>query len=279
MAEIPNVCLSLSSRSENVLVVRQALTGVAEAIALDPVETNDLITAVTEAANNVVLHAYGGEEGPLEVEVYVRASGVEVVVRDHGRGIGLEEAPTPDGPVGIGLPVIHALTDDVELKDLAGEGTEVRMTFQTPKAGALEPFGEDGLRRRTVGEAELASTIEVALAPIPLARAVLPRILTVLAARAHFSTVRISDLGLIAGALATHAGDSLDGSHLSVGIDLEPRRLRLRVGPLRAGRARTLILDPARDGVGPAIERLAADHSVAPEGSSEMLALQLVEPR
>jgi serine/threonine-protein kinase RsbW len=67
MAEIPNVCLSLPNRPENVLVVRQALTGVAGAIGLDAVETNDLNTAVTEACNNVVMHAYGGDEGPLEV--------------------------------------------------------------------------------------------------------------------------------------------------------------------------------------------------------------------
>ena len=47
MAENPNVCLRLANRPENVLVVRQALTGVADSIALGSIEANDLKTAVT----------------------------------------------------------------------------------------------------------------------------------------------------------------------------------------------------------------------------------------
>jgi serine/threonine-protein kinase RsbW len=69
MAEIPNVRLSLSNRPENVLVVRQALTGVAGSLGLDAIETNDLNTAVTEACNNVVLHAYEGDPGPMWFEL------------------------------------------------------------------------------------------------------------------------------------------------------------------------------------------------------------------
>ncbi len=88
-AEIPNVCLSLPNRPENVLVVRQALTGFADSLGLNAIETNDVNTAVTEACNNVVLHAYGGGEGPLEVDVYALDDAIAVLVRDHGNGIDL----------------------------------------------------------------------------------------------------------------------------------------------------------------------------------------------
>ena len=59
-----------SNKPENVLLVREMLTGVAETVDLDGSDLNDIRTAVTEACNNVVLHAYQGDEGPLEVEVY-----------------------------------------------------------------------------------------------------------------------------------------------------------------------------------------------------------------
>ena len=82
MAGTPNVRLSLSNRAENVLLVRQALSGLAEAVGLDPIALNDVSTAVTEACNNVVLHAYGGGEGPLEVELCATAGGAR---RDRAR--------------------------------------------------------------------------------------------------------------------------------------------------------------------------------------------------
>ena len=87
MAEPPNVRLKISNRSENVLLVREVLTGVAETIELDSSDLYDIRTAVTEACNNVVLHAYEGQEGPLEVDLRVPADAVEVIVRDHGVGI------------------------------------------------------------------------------------------------------------------------------------------------------------------------------------------------
>ena len=49
MAEPPNVRLNLSNRSENVLLAREMLTGVAEAIELDSSDLYDVRTAVTEA--------------------------------------------------------------------------------------------------------------------------------------------------------------------------------------------------------------------------------------
>src|SRR6202012_1285777 len=87
MAESPNVCLTLSNQPDNVVLVREALSGIAATVGVDEIDLNDIRTAVTEACNNVVLHAYDGEEGPLQIEVFVSSRAVEVVVRDHGTGI------------------------------------------------------------------------------------------------------------------------------------------------------------------------------------------------
>ena len=123
----------------------------------------------------------------------------------------------------------------------------------------------------------IATTAEITIAPTRLAHAVLPRLMSVLAARAQFSTDRISDAQLVADALVAHAPESISGSHLSVGISVEPRNLALRVGPLLAGSARALMVDSAVEGLGPVIETLTDDHQVAAAGASEMLALHLID--
>lgn len=293
MAELPNVRLNLSNRPENVLLVRQVLTGVAEAIDLDGSDLNDIRTAVTEACNNVVLHAYEGEEGPLEIEVYAAPSALEVVVRDRGTGIqprarAAEETTlgAEETTLGIGLPVIQALAHRVEFADAAGTpsragwaGTEVRMEFPTPSTRALESLHEGGLELLNIAQAEPTTTMGIAIAPTRLARAVLPRLLSALAARAHFSTDRISDAQLVADALIAHAPESISGRHLGVGVSIEPRNLELRIGPLDAGHAQRLIVDSALEGLGAVIEKLTDHHRVATVGPSEVLALRLIDRR
>ena len=56
--------LVLPARAENVIVVRQAVAGVGEALGIPAARVDDLKTVVTEACNNVVLHAYEGGRGP-----------------------------------------------------------------------------------------------------------------------------------------------------------------------------------------------------------------------
>jgi anti-sigma regulatory factor (Ser/Thr protein kinase) len=286
MAELPNVRLNLSNRPENVLLVRQVLTGVAEAIDLDGSDLNDIRTAVTEACNNVVLHAYEGEEGPLEIEVYIAPSALGVVVRDQGTGIQPRALGAEETTLGIGLPVIQALAHRVEFADAAvapsragWAGTEVRMEFPTPSTRALESLHEGGLELLNIAQAEPTTTMGIAIAPTRLARAVLPRLLSALAARAHFSTDRISDAQLVADALIAHAPESISGRHLGVGVSIEPRNLELRIGPLDAGHAQRLIVDSALEGLGAVIEKLTDHHRVATVGPSEVLALRLIDRR
>jgi serine/threonine-protein kinase RsbW len=279
MTELPNVCMHLSNRSENVLLVREMLTGVAETIDLDSSDLYDIRTAVTEACNNVVLHAYEGEEGPMEIELGTSTGAVEVIVRDHGVGIRPRIRAADETALGIGLPLIQALVHSVEFSDAGGDGTEVRMEFLTPPTRGLDALQDGELTPPALTDNELATTTAVTIAPASLAYKVLPRILSVLAARAHFSTDRISDAHLVADALVAHAPSSFGGDRLSITVGVRPRNLELRVGPLGVGDADRLILDSAVDGLGPVIERLTDEHRVAAVGSTEMLALQLSDPR
>jgi anti-sigma regulatory factor (Ser/Thr protein kinase) len=88
----------------------------------------DMKMAVTEACTNVVVHAYE-DEGMLEVEMIAGEDGLTIVVRDYGSGVQPRPARTEPAALGLGLPLIAALSDAFELRGSAGTGTEVRMTF------------------------------------------------------------------------------------------------------------------------------------------------------
>jgi anti-sigma regulatory factor (Ser/Thr protein kinase) len=279
MADPPNVSLTLSNQPDNVVLVREALSAMADAVGVDGVELNDIRTAVTEACNNVVLHAYEGEEGPLELELYVGGDTVEVVVRDNGTGIRPHIRADGEAALGFGLSIIQALAPRVEFRDVAGGGTEVRMEFATPSARALQALAQNGFHPPDVARSELATTTGLALAPSELARKVLPRVICVLAARARFTTDRIADAELVADALVAQASQASAVEHLTMSVAVEPRSLELRVGPLHDGRAEHLIEGSVVGDVGPVIQRLTDDQRLLADGSGKVLALRLRDER
>lgn len=126
LPEPPDLSLILPARAENVAVIRHAIGGLAEVVDVPDQTLADIRLAVTEAATNTVVHAYGGAEGPLEVAAYLRGRQLVVIVRDEGRGI----VPRTDSPgLGLGLPLIATLAESLELGTDDHDRTEVRMTF------------------------------------------------------------------------------------------------------------------------------------------------------
>jgi serine/threonine-protein kinase RsbW len=123
----PDMELALAARAENIAIVRHALGGLGEAYAVSEQKLSDVRLAVTEACANVVVHAYpDGHEGPMEVVASMDDDRLTVLVRDWGRGIG----PRPDSPgLGLGLSLIAALAEQVQLGHDHQANTEVRMTF------------------------------------------------------------------------------------------------------------------------------------------------------
>ena len=119
----------MAARAEGVGVVRQALAGMADALDFDAAVLADMKMAVTEACTNVVVHAYDEDAGQLQVEMLAGEEDLTIVVRDHGAGIQPRPARTAPPALGLGLPLIAALSDAFELRGVAGQGTEVRMTF------------------------------------------------------------------------------------------------------------------------------------------------------
>ena len=122
-----DVKLTLPARPENVAVVRHVLGAFAESVQLPDELIEDLRLAVTEACTNVVRHAYpDGDPGAVEISIEPRDERVRIVVADAGRGIGTSSDTS--GP-GLGLPLIAASADTIDLQSAPGGGCRVAMTF------------------------------------------------------------------------------------------------------------------------------------------------------
>jgi serine/threonine-protein kinase RsbW len=276
IAQVPNVRLNLASSPRNVLLVRQVLAGLAEPLKLDRIEFNDVVTSVSEACNNIALHAYGGEEGPMDVEVCAAAKELCVVVRDHGRGIRAPAVgPRQRNP--IGLRLIEALADRVDYVDVPEGGTELRMFFATGGTHQLESAsGQDPLKLCATSHSDSAQATRIAIVPCTLARPVLPRVFAVLATHADFSIDRVSDTQILVDALVAGVERSASAHPLEVDVRWAPRSLELRIGPLRAGAGDALLGDSTAGELGAMIERLAnGSYAISPAGPFEVLTLQL----
>lgn len=139
--EAPIVHLDLPARPEGVGVVRQALVGVADGLAIDGAVLSDAKMAVTEACTNAVVHAYDDHDGRLDVEMFADHDRLTVVVRDRGAGIAPRPTRTHATALGLGLPLIAALSDAFEVRGGPSTGTEVRMTFRYERDG--DPASEN----------------------------------------------------------------------------------------------------------------------------------------
>jgi serine/threonine-protein kinase RsbW len=128
--------LELAAMADNVPLVRHALRGLLEATGVRDDRVADITLAVTEACANAVLHAYAKDApGSVQVSAWLSDDGgsLAVSVRDHGTGM----APRIDSPgLGVGLPVMAAIADSLEIDTPLGEGTVVRMTFELGAAAS-----------------------------------------------------------------------------------------------------------------------------------------------
>jgi anti-sigma regulatory factor (Ser/Thr protein kinase) len=122
-----DVSLIVPAVPDSIAVIRQTVSGICEALGADSRAVGDIKLAATEACTNVVLHAYAnGDAGTIEVDAYAAEDELRLLVRDHGAG--MTPAPMAEG-LGLGLPLIAALTSTLTIVEPEAGGTEVSMTF------------------------------------------------------------------------------------------------------------------------------------------------------
>jgi anti-sigma regulatory factor (Ser/Thr protein kinase) len=259
------VRLQLESRPENVALVRSALSSLGEALSFSEQLVSDLKTAISEACNNIVLHAYEERTGPMVVTVDCSADRLDVLVRDHGEGF--QRLAVTEDRMGLGLAVMSALADRVEFRSPRDGGTEVRMCFNRTEheldsyyLGAFTDHDETPLG--LTGDAVLW------LEPVALLRPVLGRVLRAIAAGAHFSVERFGDLYAVVDALSDYATQVRVDGMIGFAMKGSSRRLELVSGPI-PGNA---LLDSLRVTLADVVDEVNAGQS-GDQGTLELVLL------
>ncbi|WP_187368760.1 ATP-binding protein [Baekduia soli] len=110
--------------------IRAAVTAYAAEAGMSATRLPELRLAVSEAATNAMVHAFAEDRpGTVSVTGDVDEHGdVVICVSDDGRGM---SAGLRRPRLGRGLRLISALTDSVETRTRAGQGTLLRMRFAT----------------------------------------------------------------------------------------------------------------------------------------------------
>jgi serine/threonine-protein kinase RsbW len=271
----PIVRLDLESRPQTLTIVRGMLGGVAEQLAVDPELLDDLKTAISEACNNVVLHAYGDQPGPMGIRLYVDDHELLVEVEDKGIGVARDVVDHTDG---VGLSVMRALASELAVLPRTEGGTLVQMRFATERAGRALLRRPSDASPDVGWERQGDEEIVVSISPVPLLAGVLGRLARTLAATAHFSLDRFSDVYLVTDTIAAHATRAAAGSRIDARLSAGDRRLELDVGPFRAGASE--LLRSSREDPSPSPLVLLSDEVlIQPDGDGERLHVVVIDHR
>jgi serine/threonine-protein kinase RsbW len=126
------VALTVPARAEFIALGRLALTGLARTRALSAEIVADLKLALTEACSNSVRHAYDeGREGVVEILYELSDDRIAIQVTDDGSGFNpeiLERAQEELDEGGLGIAIIRALTDELEIGARPEGGSQLRFT-------------------------------------------------------------------------------------------------------------------------------------------------------
>ena len=125
------VRLCIPAKPEYISLGRLALTGLSRLRTFPDDALADLKLALTEACTNSVRHAYDGGEGVVEIVYELHPDRLVVEVTDSGEGFEHDVA-RPDEEAdelvegGLGIAIIEALADELEISRRNGGGSRLR---------------------------------------------------------------------------------------------------------------------------------------------------------
>jgi serine/threonine-protein kinase RsbW len=131
---VQSIRLTIPAKPEYITLGRLALTGIARLRTrpLPQEVLGDLKLALTEACTNSVRHAYGDVEGTVQIMYELHPDKLVVEVADDGEGFEppagagglLEEDELSEG--GLGIAIIQAVADELEIRERAQGGSSLR---------------------------------------------------------------------------------------------------------------------------------------------------------
>lgn len=132
------VRMTIPAHADYIDVVRLSLYGIATRMGYSFEDIEDMKVAVSEACNNVIVHAYKGhEDAYIDVAFQTSPQALSIMIKDYGEGFDFkstsERAQSLHGKDvtelkagGLGIYMMQALMDEVEVKN--EDGTEVVLT-------------------------------------------------------------------------------------------------------------------------------------------------------
>jgi anti-sigma regulatory factor (Ser/Thr protein kinase) len=220
--------LSVPAETDSLPLVRQAFRGFVQATEISDEIAPDAELGLTEAASNVIKHAYE-DEGAMDLHFCLDSDRLVIRVRDAGVGIPegiLSGAQQGDG---FGLVLMDGVSSELGIES-SSDGTEVILSFDlaTPDPGGS--FPPEGVLRR---------------------------VLAVLGAQADLSYDRLTEATLAGELLARHSVAYLAGDVLRVFARPTPEALEVRAGPYEPDGAGTVLAQTETPVVGRVLEKLA----------------------
>jgi serine/threonine-protein kinase RsbW len=130
------VRLCIPAKPEYIALGRLALTGIERFRPFPEGVLGDMKLALTEACTNSVQHAYDDGQGIVEILYELHADRLVVEVSDSGEGFEPGDATRQDpeelAESGLGIAIIEALTDELEIGDRNGGGSRLRFVKHLP---------------------------------------------------------------------------------------------------------------------------------------------------
>lgn len=124
--------MKFPAKPDYVSVIRLSVSGIANRMGFSYEDIEDLKISVSEAASNVVNHAYDGD-GEMTIGFGVYPNRIEVMVADNGESFNMKDIKEDTGPYdkytekiddlregGFGLFLINTLMDKVEINNKYG---------------------------------------------------------------------------------------------------------------------------------------------------------------
>jgi serine/threonine-protein kinase RsbW len=130
------VRLCIPAKPEYITLGRLALTGLSRIRPFPEDTLADLKLALTEACTNSVRHAYDGGEGTVEILYELHDDRLVVEVSDTGEGFDHDVSEPEDSDElsegGLGIAIIRALADELEIGGRNGGGSRLRFVKRIP---------------------------------------------------------------------------------------------------------------------------------------------------
>jgi serine/threonine-protein kinase RsbW len=119
--------LRFPARPEYLVLGRLALSALARTEPISDQDLSDLKLALTEGCSNVVRHAYEGGTGFVDVQYELGEGYIAITITDDGVGYDVdtvvgEPEPRPAGDGGLGLGIIRAVSDHLEIHSRHAKG-------------------------------------------------------------------------------------------------------------------------------------------------------------